>query len=152
MPSWQKKDYSPCLMHNPSTPIMEQLLCWNGKKRDESLCTALPNCTMSTEQYTTPLKQRPLYLWPLSDIHRDLIYQQLFLELNKHLIYVTLTLTKMEEEQKWNAAVRIFALHCPSLIGWQITSGSAPWAFYTFFPRCLCMISLYFCCKSPNAR
>ena len=72
---------------------------------------------MSAEQYTTPLKQRPLYLWPLSDIHRDLIYQQLFLELNKHLKYVTLTLTKMEEEQKWNTAVRIFALHCPSLIG-----------------------------------
>ena len=54
------------------------------------------HCTMSAEQYTTPLKQRPLYLWPLSDIHRDLIYQQLFPELNKHLILVTLSLMKME--------------------------------------------------------
>ena len=56
------------------------------------MCTA--QWTLSTEW--TPLKQRPLYLWPLSDIHRDLIYQQLFLELNKHLIFVTLSLTQME--------------------------------------------------------
>ena len=92
MPSWQKKDDSPCLMHNPSTPFAEQVLCWIREKRDESFL----HCTMNAEQCTTPLKQRPLYLWPLSDIHRDLIYQQLFLELNKHLIFFTLSLTQME--------------------------------------------------------
>ena len=114
----------------------------NQEKRDESFL----HCTMNAEQCTTPLKQRPLYLWPLSDIHRDLIYQQLFLELNKHLIFVTLSLTQMEHSST-------FLCIALSISNWLTDNlRFCAMSLLHFFLCCLYMISLYFCCKSPNAR